>query len=160
MHDLRDTAQRTGGSAYDKTRGVGGNVLTSLQDQPFVLGALGIALGAALGAALPETQVEDSVMGEASDALKEKAAEGYEKAKAVATKTFDKASDEARAQGLATDSAGEVLRDLGSKAGAVFDAAKDTAIDEASRQGLTGEREKDLDPSQPSEGSRRMSPID
>jgi ElaB/YqjD/DUF883 family membrane-anchored ribosome-binding protein len=160
MHDIGDNAHRTGGSAYHKTRDVGGNVLTSLQDQPFVLAALGIALGAALGAALPETHVEDSVMGEASDALKEKASEGYEKAKAVAKKTVDKASDEAKAQGLGTDSAEGALRDLGSKAGAVFDAAKDAAIDEASRQGLTGDLEEDLGRGLPSEGSRHVSQID
>jgi len=161
MHDLRDGAHRTGGSAYRKTRDVGRNVVNVLQDQPFVLGALGIALGAALGAALPETKAEDSLMGEASDALKEQASKGYEKAKAVTKKTLDKATDEAQAQGLSKENADDVLGELASKAGTVLETAKDAAIDEASRQGLAGDVAEDRDrPGASSKGSRKVPPID
>lgn len=52
----------------------------TLDEQPMVLGALGIAVGAALGAALPPTRTEDDLVGEAADRAKDAAAEaGKEK---------------------------------------------------------------------------------
>lgn len=52
-----------------------------LNEQPLVLGAIGVAAGAALAAALPPTPQEDRLMGRASDRLteraKRKAEEGY-----------------------------------------------------------------------------------
>lgn len=54
---------------------------TLLNEQPLVLGAIGVAVGAALAAALPPTPQEDRLMGRASDRLteraKRKAEEGY-----------------------------------------------------------------------------------
>lgn len=57
-----------------------------LEDQPLVLGLLGIAAGAALGVALPRTGVEDEWLGEASDDVKRKAvAKGRERLEDVRT---------------------------------------------------------------------------
>jgi len=103
IHDISDIAHRTGGSAYKSTRELGGTMSGILKEQPFVLGALGMAIGAALGAALPETDAEDRVMGEASDALREQvgsiASQGYEEAKAVAQATFHRVADAAHPTG-------------------------------------------------------------
>jgi hypothetical protein len=56
-----------------------------LRDHPLVLAGVGVALGAAFGAALPRSETESRIMGEASDALKQRvrdvAAEQYNKAK-------------------------------------------------------------------------------
>ncbi|HLT90156.1 MAG TPA: DUF3618 domain-containing protein [Woeseiaceae bacterium] len=53
-----------------------------LEEQPLLVGALGVALGAAIGAALPRTEREDRLMGEARDSaaegLRQKASEAYE----------------------------------------------------------------------------------
>jgi ElaB/YqjD/DUF883 family membrane-anchored ribosome-binding protein len=46
-----------------------------IEEQPLVLGALGVAIGAALGAALPRTQREDEWMGGTRDELVESAKE-------------------------------------------------------------------------------------
>lgn len=46
-----------------------------LEDQPLVLGALGVAVGAAIGASLPGTRKEDELMGRARDDLVESATE-------------------------------------------------------------------------------------
>jgi len=145
-NDLSDAASQAGGSAYGQARDVGMTVKDMLGDQPFVLGAIGVAIGAALGAALPETEAEDSLMGEASDALKEgigaAASEGYEKVKAVAEKTLAATTQEAEEQGITTGDAGDLLSDIGFKANAVFETAKDTAVEESSRQGLTQEADQ------------------
>ena len=73
-----------------------------------VLAGIGIALGAAIGAAFPASEAENRLMGETSDAVKEAAADAagqqWEKGKAVAEATAEKAWDEAKhgaeAQGL------------------------------------------------------------
>jgi ElaB/YqjD/DUF883 family membrane-anchored ribosome-binding protein len=140
MQDMRDTAYRTGSAAYSNARDFASNAADMLRDQPFVFGALGVALGAALGAALPETELEDDLMGEASDAVKQQASEagaaGYEKAKAVAEKTWESASQEAERQGLTADKAKEALDNIGEKADSIRETTMDSAREEASRQGL------------------------
>jgi len=92
MHDLKDAAYRTGDAAYRQGRDIGSSLISTIGDQPLVLGALGLALGAALGAALPETETEDRLMGEASDAVKEQAGEAatstYEEVKAAASEAM------------------------------------------------------------------------
>lgn len=46
-----------------------------IEEQPLVLGALGVAVGAALGAALPRTQQEDQLLGSTRDDLLRRAAD-------------------------------------------------------------------------------------
>jgi len=144
MHDFRDAAYQRGGSAYRRTRDASETLTNVLTEQPFVLGALGLALGAALGAALPETETEDNLMGGASDALKEEVAsvatEGYETVKTVAEKTLNNAAKEAEAQGLTGENAGDLLEDIGSNANEVFQTAKETVVEEAASQGLPESR--------------------
>lgn len=123
-HDLRDHASRAGGSAQ---QGLG----WLLQEQPLVLGAIGVALGAAVGALLPGTHAEDRLMGETSDSLTQQvktvAQEGYERvqevagehlehAKAAAAETYDATKERLDQAGLApgkiADAVGAVARDV------------------------------------------------
>ena len=46
---------------------------TLLEEQPLVLGAIGLAIGAAIGAALPMTETEDSLMGSTAHRLRDSA---------------------------------------------------------------------------------------
>lgn len=62
VSDVRETLER----GYEKVR-------DRIEDDPIVLGALGIALGAALGAGLPSTRIEDEKLGEKRDELVSKA---------------------------------------------------------------------------------------
>lgn len=59
-----------------------------LEDQPLLLGAMGIALGAALGAALPRSEAEDRLLGETSDAaarsMKDRASDAYDEVRHTA----------------------------------------------------------------------------
>jgi ElaB/YqjD/DUF883 family membrane-anchored ribosome-binding protein len=78
-----------------------------LREQPFTLGAIGLAVGAVIAAALPRTRQEDEWMGEARDRLAEKAgeaaAEELEHTRRMATPAGDAATDEAaRTQHTAT----------------------------------------------------------
>jgi Protein of unknown function (DUF3618) len=84
------------------------SVVRSFQEQPLVLGAIGVAIGAAIGAALPPSEAEDRLMGEArDDALRRATKAGRaqaEKARAAAGAVVAAARDEAGKQGLTAES--------------------------------------------------------
>jgi Protein of unknown function (DUF3618) len=100
-HDARRRAQHYGRRARQ-------GVLRSLDEQPLVLGAIGLAIGAALGAALPPSRAEDELMGEARDeALRRATRAGRkqaEKARAAAGAVAGAAREEAGRQGLTPES--------------------------------------------------------
>ena len=78
------------------------NLMGFLQEQPLVLAGIGLAIGAMLGTSLPATELEDQLMGEASDAAKGEAkaladAE-LEKGKTVAEQAWSAAKPEIEAQ--------------------------------------------------------------
>jgi len=80
MNSMRDRASATAESArvrlgditqrsregYDRARG---SVNHMIEEQPLVLGAVGLAVGAVLGASLPRTRPEDEWMGETRDRM-------------------------------------------------------------------------------------------
>ena len=86
-------------------------ILRTFEEQPLVLGAIGLAIGAALGAALPPSETEDRLMGEARDDALRRAAkvgrEQAEKARATATAVASAAREEAAKQGLTSESSSE-----------------------------------------------------
>ena len=95
-------------SAAETIKNTGSNLGTAVQEQPLLAAGLGFALGMALGAILPGTNAENSLLGEQSDAVKQRAGElageGYEKTKAVVQKSYEAATEaakeEAQNQGL------------------------------------------------------------
>jgi ElaB/YqjD/DUF883 family membrane-anchored ribosome-binding protein len=95
-------------SAAETIKSTSSNLGAAAQEQPLLAAGLGFALGMALGAILPGTNTENSLLGEQSDAVKQRAGElageGYEKTKAVAQKSYEAATqaakDEVQNQGL------------------------------------------------------------
>lgn len=127
-----DIGQRAGRYGRRAKRGF----LDTLEEQPLVLGAIGIAVGAALGAALPPTEREDELMGETRDQLKEHAErEGrrqVEQARDVADAAYSAAKSEADRQGLNPETGKTEASALKAKTASVVDAAKTAAEKEAS----------------------------
>lgn len=87
--------QHAGGQAQSMFR-------DTLQQEPLIIAALGIALGAALGAMLPRTQAEDEYVGPYEDRmrenLKETARQGLDSAKDVAAHAYQAGKEEAAAR--------------------------------------------------------------
>ena len=137
---VRYQAERLGDMAYHQTERVRSEFSHLLQEQPLVLGALGIALGAALGASLPMTRREDEVMGETRDELMQRAKEGgreqLHKAQRVAEAALNTAREEAEKEGLSRETGQEQLQRAEDKVRNVAEAAWDSAKEEADRQGL------------------------
>ncbi len=108
--------QRGGGRLQDF-----GNSLTDLfREQPFAVGAIGAAIGAGIAAALPLTDKEAEYLGQAGEAVKERA-----------SRAMDAAQEEARKQGRTTEGAKSVADEMSSKVGRVADAAKEGVADGA-----------------------------
>ena len=70
---LREDVRARAGSLQDTTRmgvdRVRARTTRMIDEQPLVLGAIGVAIGAAIGAALPATRREDEMMGGTRDGL-------------------------------------------------------------------------------------------
>jgi Protein of unknown function (DUF3618) len=67
---------------------------TLIQEQPLILGALGLAVGATIGAVLPSTQQEDRLLGPTRDKaisqIKERGTEIYQQARETAENAVEK----------------------------------------------------------------------
>jgi hypothetical protein len=133
-------ADRTRAYASQYGRRARQGFLYTLNEQPLVLGAIGLAVGAALGSALPSTTREDRLMGGTRDRLKHRAAEeGREqmhKAQAAAGAAYEAARDEADRQGLTPEGGKRAMEAGQEKVERVAEAAQHAAKDEAERQGL------------------------
>lgn len=105
---MRSTTSQIGRGARYSAQQARSGFEYMLNEQPLVLGALGIALGAALGAIVPATRREDELMGEARDDLlhqaKEAGAEQLHKVQRVAEEAGEAAKEEAERQSLDTGS--------------------------------------------------------
>lgn len=86
-HRVSDTAQK------------GGTQLADFYDnQPLVMGALGLAFGAAIGALAPRTQMEDDTMGAQRDDLFAEAERIYDEEKGKLETVIDKTVEETQSQ--------------------------------------------------------------
>jgi ElaB/YqjD/DUF883 family membrane-anchored ribosome-binding protein len=92
---VRETVNRTTSAAQAQARRAREGFNSLLEEQPLVLGAIGVALGAAIGAAIPSTEQEDRLVGEMRDKTltkaKELGAQSYEKGRETAKQAVDSA---------------------------------------------------------------------
>lgn len=102
--------------------------LTQLfNDQPLMLGAVGIAIGAGIAASLPSTEIEAEMFGETSDEFKTRAHafvdEQAETAKTVAKEAVSAVSEEAERQGFTTEGLKAAATELSDRVKRVAEAA-------------------------------------
>ena len=117
-----DSYQDEGGWAA-RREGLGSQ-MSSVQDtladlfarQPLMLGAVGVAIGAAVAASLPASSVENRLMGETSEALKDRAEELWDEAKSRGSDVASVAIAEAESQGLTPKAVGDVAKEVGARA--------------------------------------------
>lgn len=138
-HDVTDQVSGTLRTATGRTMEMGRQVQDRvgrmMDEQPLVMGAVGLFIGAALGALLPTTRVENRLMGDTADRVKDTAtglaAEQFEHAQEVAGDVIDRVKQEAESQGLTLDAAKDKARaaasEIGEKVQAVAGKATETA---------------------------------
>ncbi len=129
---LADTASRTSRQAMDAVRQGRETAASFVTDQPLLCAAIGVAVGAAIASLLPSTKTENRLMGEASDAVKDKAgqvgSDAVGSAKNVASKVADRAQSAVKEEGLSPGAVAEAARNLGEgiKEGAIKQATTGT----------------------------------
>ena len=116
------------------------------QEQPLLVGALGLAVGAALGALLPKTAAEDRLMGEASDSMSRQLGETvesqYEQAKEVVTEhagqvkealsgAYEDARQKVDQDGLSAQTIGDSVKNAASRVAEVANQASDNLAESA-----------------------------
>lgn len=95
-HDVAESVRDQAGRAREATQRGTERVREGyrhlLEEQPLVLGGLGLTLGAALGTMLPRTEIEDELMGETSEDIKHKVQREGERQYAHAKETAQRAA--------------------------------------------------------------------
>lgn len=101
MERTNEMATRTKRAVSTRAANTGSSIGQLAREQPLLVAGIGFALGVALGALLPLTRQENELLGEQASRLKDSASElameGYEKAKAVAQRTYEAATENLKA---------------------------------------------------------------
>ncbi|HSC20068.1 MAG TPA: DUF3618 domain-containing protein [Rhizomicrobium sp.] len=100
MERTTEMARRTGRAASNTASRTGSGIGQLAREQPLLVAGVGFAIGVALGALIPLSRMENDMLGEQAeklkDSAKELASEGYERVKSVAQRTYDAASEKLR----------------------------------------------------------------
>ena len=91
---LHETVNKTSDIAQSQVKQVRDGFNQLLEEQPLILGAVGLAVGAMIGAAFPSTEQEDRLVGEIRDKTlnkgKELGAQAYEKGSELAKQNIER----------------------------------------------------------------------
>jgi hypothetical protein len=126
-------AQAARDAASDLTDRAGKTFLETIEQNPLVVAGVGLLIGGLIASALPRSDVEDGLIGGASNAVKKRAqaaaGQGIDTAKGVAGDVYDKAVRQAEAEGLTPDALGNAAQDIGQRVRRVAESAVTTAFD-------------------------------
>lgn len=128
---MKGSAHTSAQSGMEMGTSLQQNLSATLQRQPLLLGAIGLAIGAGLASAFPSTKVESSFMGEAGAAVKEKiqefASDTSELVTTKAKQVLDDVKKEAEVQGLTPSAAKEALQGAAEKVKTVAGSTRESA---------------------------------
>ncbi len=149
-HDATDAAGRAGSGAIRRARSAGRSaygagrsarrsLVSSIQEEPLILGGVALAIGAAIGASFPATRREDALMGSARDRLRDQAydygRDAVARGEKVAERAYEAASAEAYNKGLKPGGDGQQGETLAQKVSDVASTAAAAGKEEAGKQG-------------------------
>jgi hypothetical protein len=98
-----------------------------LEQQPLLLGAIGVAIGATIASTFATTRVEGELMGEQGTAMREKLQSLSDTVKDRAQQVVSEVKNEAAKQGLTPDAAKGAATEIGEKVKAVAGAGRESA---------------------------------
>jgi len=134
-----DAARKVSRSAIETSKQVSTLVSETIQQNPLLVGGIGLAVGMLLASALPRSDVETGIMGAASADIKkragEAASEGVEAAKGVASTVLGDVADRADQEGLSPRAIHQAAEDLGRRARKVAENATTVALELSSHTG-------------------------
>lgn len=144
LHDLGEGVGEQVGNVFDASADMGERLKSSfietLEREPLVIGALGLAVGAAIGAMVPVTRTEQQALGETGQRIGKEAksavSAGVDAARNIASEAYGAAREEADRQGLTRDDkpVAEKVAQVATAAGAKAKQGVHRAVDEAERK--------------------------
>jgi hypothetical protein len=127
------TARDTASDLTDLTGRAGKTLLETIEQNPLVVAGVGLLIGGLIASALPRSDIEDGLIGEASNSLKRRAqaaaSQGIDAAKQAVGDVYDNAIRQAEAEGLTPDALGQAAQDIGQRARRVAESAVSTAFE-------------------------------
>ena len=139
---LRHRASGSGQGSMEQFRRAKGEFATLMEEQPLLLGAVGVAIGATIAALVPTTRRERELMGGASDSLADRASElasqKYEELRESASQTVDeftRSLKEGKAEGKAGGENTGGQGSMGRRGSATDEGGRSSATSESSRRG-------------------------
>jgi hypothetical protein len=132
-------------TASDLTGRAGKTLFETIEQNPLVVAGVGLLVGGLIASALPRSDLEDGLIGGASNSVKKRAqaaaSQGIDAAKDVAGGVYDKAVRQAEAEGLTPDGLGSAAQDLGQRVRRVAESAVTTAFEPQDKQNTNGVRD-------------------
>ena len=127
INDVERVAQAAAHSGMEFAASLQKNLSETLDRQPLLLGAIGLAIGAGIASAFPSTQIENDFMGEAGTAAREKIHEfASDTAVGAATRgqqIVDDVKRAAEAHGLTPSATLDAMKGVGEKVKSVAGSA-------------------------------------
>jgi hypothetical protein len=146
--DATASAQRVAGSAADAGRNAvktardtasdvtgraGKSFIETIEQHPLMVAGVGLLVGGLIASALPRSDIEDGLIGGASNSVKKRAqaaaSQGIDAARDVAGDVYDKAARQAEAEGLTPDALSQTAQDIGQRVRRVAESAVTTAFE-------------------------------
>jgi hypothetical protein len=115
---VRERVTTAAQSGWDASAALRGQLSDSLERQPLLLGALGLAIGAGIASVLPATETERDLVGDRAAALRDEA-------KNRASRLVSDVKEEATAQGFTPAAAQGALEEVARRAKRVATKARD-----------------------------------
>ncbi len=135
--DLFDTARQrlseAGENLSDAGQKTADTLRGSIQQHPMLVAGLGLLVGGLIASVLPKSDIENSLIGDASNAVKRRArqaaAAGFDSAKDATGEIFANVAQQASAEGLTPDSLADGAQDVRDRVQRVAERAVTTAFD-------------------------------
>jgi len=119
--------------ASDLANRAGKTIFQTIEENPLVVAGVGLLIGGLIASALPRSDIEDDLVGDASNAVKQKAqdaaSEGLGAAKNAAAQVYDEVTHLAEAEGLTPDGIAKATQDIGERVRRVAESAVTTAFE-------------------------------
>jgi hypothetical protein len=133
----RDTALETAKDLRNRAAAAsdraGKTVIQTIEQNPLLVAGVGLLLGGLIANALPRSEIEDNLVGEASEAAKNRARDaasrGFDATKNATGEILENVARQAGAEGLTSDGLDMAAKDTGQRVRRVAEAAVTTAFE-------------------------------
>jgi len=128
-----DAATTIRAKASDASDRAGKTIFQTIEQNPLLVGGVGLLVGGLIASALPRSDFEDELVGDTSSAAKRQiqaaASEGLDTAKTAVGEIYDETTRQAEAEGLTTEGIGKAAQDISQRVRRVAEAAVTTAFE-------------------------------